>query len=89
MPGSTRIVLEAEESPVQKLWPGVIASTVEESVRAPLSKKREAEQFLFTENGDYRTACLSAGINPDDLRGRLEKIRSRRVAETPVLALRY
>ena len=79
---------EVEETTVQKLWRAVIASTVEEWVNGPLRQKREAEQFLFSDNHDYRTVCYSAGIDPENLRGRLEKIRSRQLAEAHVLASR-
>jgi hypothetical protein len=72
---------EAVETAEQKLWRAVIASTVEEWINGPLRKQREAEQFLFTDNQDYRTVCDSAGINPESLRGRLEKIRTRQMAE--------
>jgi hypothetical protein len=80
--------VEVEETGEQKLWRAVIASTVEEWVNGPLRKKREAEQFLFCDNHDYRTVCHSAGINPEDLRGRLEKIRTRQIAEVQALASR-
>jgi hypothetical protein len=66
---------EVEESAVQKLWRAVIATTVEEWFNGPLRQKREAEQFLFCDNRDYRTVCFSAGIDPENLRARLEKIR--------------
>jgi hypothetical protein len=79
---------EAQESPEQKLWRAVIACTVEEWVNGPLRQKREAEQFLFSDNHDYRTVCFSAGINPEDLRTRLEKIRARQLAEAQALASR-
>jgi hypothetical protein len=72
---------EVMETAEQKLWRAVIASTVEEWVNGPLRKKREAELFLFSDNEDYRTVCYSAGINPENLRGRLEKIRLRQVDE--------
>jgi len=75
---------EVEDTAVARLWRAVIASTVEEWVNGPLRKQREAEQFLFDDNRDYRTVCFSAGINPEDLRGRLEKIRSRNQAEALV-----
>jgi hypothetical protein len=79
---------EVEECAVQKLWRAVIASTVDEWVNGPLRRKRESEQFLFRDNKDYRTVCFSAGINPENLRARLEKIRSREVAEAQVTASR-
>lgn len=79
---------QVDEPAEQKLWRAVIASTVEEWINGPLRHQREAERFLFTDSDDYRTVCFSAGINPEDLRGRLEKIRARQVAETKARALR-
>jgi hypothetical protein len=79
---------EVEETAEQRLWRAVIASTVEEWVNGPLRRKREAEKFLFTDTRDYRQVCESAGINPEDLRGRLEKIRARQSAEAMAQASR-
>ena len=79
---------EIQESSEQKLWRAVIACTVEEWVSGPLRQKRESDQLLFSDNQDYRTVCFSAGIKPENLRGRLEKIRSRQTAEEQALASR-
>ena len=79
--------VEAEETAERRLWRAVIASTVDEWVNGPLRQQREAEKFLFIENEDYRTVCDSAGINPEDLRSRLEKIRSRQSDEAKAAAL--
>ena len=68
---------EDEEIVEQKLWRAVIASTVREWIQGPLQRKREAEQFLFQDDQDYRTVCFSAGIDPGNLRDRLQKIRAR------------
>jgi hypothetical protein len=65
-----------EDAPEQRLWRAVLASTVQEWIHGPLRKKREAEQFLFQDNDDYRTVCSSAGIDPAHLRNRLEKFRA-------------
>ena len=73
--------VEHQETAEQRLWRAVIASTVEEWVNGPLRLQREAENFLFSNSDDYRTVCFSAGINPENLRDRLEKIRSRQAAE--------
>jgi hypothetical protein len=70
---TTISVGEVPERPEQKLWRAVIAYTVDEWINGPLRMKREAEKFLFSDNQDYRTVCSSAGINPVDLRVRLEK----------------
>jgi hypothetical protein len=59
----------------QKLWRAVIAGAVDEWMNGPLRRQREAEQFLFQDNQDYRMVCFSAGIDPNNLRNRLEKIR--------------
>jgi hypothetical protein len=88
MSASMLHIAEVDETAEQKLWRAVIASTVEEWVSGPLRRKREAEQFLFSDNHDYRTVCFSAGINPGDLRGCLEKIRTRQTVEAQALASR-
>jgi hypothetical protein len=79
---------EAEETAERRLWRAVIASTVEEWVNGPLRRQREAEDFLFSDNKDYRMVCASAGIDPEDLRGRLERIRTRECAEAAARASR-
>jgi hypothetical protein len=70
-----------QEIAEQKLWRAVIASTVQEWISGPLRRQREAEQFLFRDDNDYRTICFAAGIDPGDLRHRLQKIRTRTNAE--------
>jgi hypothetical protein len=72
---------EDHEIAEQRLWRAVIATTVQEWVQGPLRRQREAEQFLFHDQKDYRTVCYSAGINPENLRDRLHKIRARATAE--------
>ena len=67
---------EHQEMPEQRLWRAVITSTVQEWIHGPLRQQREAEQFLFVNLKDYRTVCYSAGIDPANLRNRLEKFRS-------------
>jgi hypothetical protein len=79
---------EDQEIAEQKLWRAVIASTVHEWISGPLRRQREAEKFLFQDDDDYRTVCFSAGIDPANLRGRLERIRSRANAEAAAVALR-
>ena len=79
---------EHEEMPEQRLWRAVIAGTVAEWVNGPLRRKREAEKYLFDDHKDYRTVCYSAGINPETLRERLEKIRAGNAAEVIEFASR-
>jgi hypothetical protein len=68
---------EDEDIAEQKLWRAVIANTVREWMRGPLQLKRAAEQYLFRDEQDYRTVCCSAGIDPGNLRDRLQIIRAR------------
>jgi hypothetical protein len=79
---------EHQELAEQKLWRAVISSTVEEWIHGPLRRQREAGQFLFQDNKDYRTVCFSAGLDPEYLRGRLQKIRARTIAEAAAGASR-
>src|ERR1700730_17868221 len=61
----------------EKLWRAVIARTLEEWACGPLSFSRRAEQFLFHDNKDFESVCTSAGIDPGNLRRRLQSIRAR------------
>jgi hypothetical protein len=79
---------EAEETAEQRLWRAVIAGAVEEWLSGPLRRKRDAEQYLFQDDSDFRTVCCSAGIDPKNLRDRLQKIRSRQEAEAQAPAPR-
>ncbi len=74
---------DQQEMPEQKLWRAVISSTVQEWIHGPLRQQREAERFLFSNHKDYRTVCYSAGIDPANLRNRLEKFRSSKDAAAP------
>jgi hypothetical protein len=56
----------------------VIARTVEEWVSGPRRLRRQAEDFLFNNKGDYPTVCQAAGLNPEQFRQKLARLRSRR-----------
>jgi len=63
----------------ERLWRTVIARTLEEWVRGPLRYSRMAEKFLFDDNQDFQAVCSSAGMDPSNLRKRLQSIRARGV----------
>jgi hypothetical protein len=71
----------AQDTGEEKLWRAVIANTVREWIHGPLRLRREAEQYLFHNTEDYKTVCYSAGINPWNLRERLQRIRERTNSE--------
>ena len=66
---------ERDGSQETRLWQAVLVNTIEEWVSGPLRRRREAEQFLFSDNSDFRLVCESAGMNAECLRTRLAKLR--------------
>jgi hypothetical protein len=62
-----------------RLWQAVILSTVQDWMSGPLRLKREAESYLFGENSDFALVCQSAGMDVGRIRGRLSKLRTRRI----------
>lgn len=60
-----------------RLWQAVLLRTIQEWVSGPLRQHRQAEEYLFQDNKDFPRVCQSAGLDPDDLRARLTRIRSR------------
>jgi hypothetical protein len=79
---------QQQEMPEERLWRAVIASTVQEWIHGPLRQQREAEHFLFSNHKDFRTVCYSAGIDPANLRDRLEKFRSSKETATTMTTSR-
>ena len=76
------------ETAEEKLWRAVITNTVWEWTHGSLRRRKEAEQFLFSDESDYKLVCLSAGINPWNLREKLEKIRKRPEVEQQTVGVR-
>lgn len=74
------IMTSQNTPPETRLWQAVIATTIQEWVSGPLSAQREAERYIFSPKSDFRLVCESAGMNPDYLRGRLERMRK----QTPI-----
>jgi hypothetical protein len=69
-----------------RLWQAVLLRTIQEWVSGPLRQQRQAEQYLFRDNTDFPRVCQSAGLDPDDLRARLTRIRSRQSHQTEAIA---
>jgi hypothetical protein len=61
-----------------RLWQAVILTTVQDWLSGPLRLKREAEQYLFGEDSDFRLVCESAGMDIGRIRSRLIQLRTRR-----------
>jgi hypothetical protein len=58
-----------------RLWQAVIVRTIEAWMSGSLRQKRQAESYLFDDNNDFPLVCQAAGLDPDDMRARLSKIR--------------
>jgi hypothetical protein len=71
----------AGNTPAMRLWRAVIARTIQEWVSGPLGRQREAEQYLFDDNRDFRLVCGSAGIDSGELRARLALLRGHAIPE--------
>ena len=89
--GTAVEVVERGTGGEQRLWQAVIASTIEEWLHGPLRLQRQAEQYLFQNDGDFSEVCASAGMDAAHLRARLRKLcpraeQMRGTAQTAVLA---
>ena len=60
-----------------RLWQAVLVRTIQEWVSGPVRQHLQAEHYLFHDNTDFPRVCQSAALDPDDLRARLKRIRSR------------
>jgi hypothetical protein len=69
-----------------RLWQAVVVRVIEDWMSGPLRQKRQAECYLFDRNTDFARVCESAGLNADDLRARLTRIRGRLGPEAAVAA---
>ncbi|HEV8491874.1 MAG TPA: hypothetical protein VGR76_06375 [Candidatus Angelobacter sp.] len=72
---SNAMELASSATPETRLWQAVILSAVEDWVSGRLRTQQEAEVYLFQDNIDFPQVCESAGMNCDNLRSRLKKIR--------------
>lgn len=61
----------------KRLWQTVLLTTIQEWMWGPLRRKRQAEEFLFQDQKDFQAVCNSAGMDPDQLRGKLKRLRDR------------
>lgn len=68
----------------QRVWTAVIARTVEEWVSGPLGSQREAEAYLFSDETDFPAVCRSAGLDPQTLRRKLNKLKKSGAGPTPI-----
>jgi hypothetical protein len=68
-----------QNTPETRLWRAVIARTIQEWISGPLTRRREAEQYLFDDNRDFPMVCEIAGFEGGQLRSRLARLRGRAI----------
>ncbi len=66
---------DSQEIPEQRLWQAVLVTAVREWLSGPMRRRLEAERYLFHDERDFRTVCESAGMDPRQLRERLNRLR--------------
>jgi hypothetical protein len=68
----------------QRVWTAVIARAVEEWISGPLGSQREAESYLFNDEQDFPDVCRSAGLDPQTLRRKLNKLKKSGAGPMPL-----
>lgn len=71
----------------KRLWQAVLLTTIQDWMSGPLRRKRQAEEYLFEDQKDFDTVCKSAGMDPDQIRAKLKKLRIRMLTSPfPIIA---
>ncbi len=63
----------------KRLWQAVLLTTIQDWISGPLRSKRQAEEYLFQDQKDFQAVCQSAGMDPNQLRAKLNRLRMRRL----------
>lgn len=80
-------ILGAEETAGEvRLWQAVIVRAIQDWMEGPLRQRRHADQYIFGKRTDFDVVCQSAGLDADDLRARLTRIRGRHLHEQHAIA---
>jgi hypothetical protein len=81
-----RDIVSAEEMAGEvRLWQAVVMRAIQDWTSGPLRQQRQAERYIFDDK-DFVLVCQSAGLNADDLRVRLSRIRSQHLHEPQPIA---
>jgi hypothetical protein len=73
-----REIVGGEETVAEvRLWQAVVVRAIEDWMTGPTRQQRQAEHYIFDKKTDFVTVCERAGLNADDLRARLSRLRSR------------
>jgi hypothetical protein len=70
----------------QRLWVAVLAQAIEDWRGDRISRKRDAEQFLFEDQKDFEIVCTRAGIDPNSFRAQLCRMHGKAITQPVCLA---
>ena len=68
----------------RRLWTAVMTLAIEDWRNGTLRARREAQRFLFDNDGDFNRVCGGAGLDPAGLRAKLLKISRKVEMEGPL-----
>jgi hypothetical protein len=63
----------------KRLWQAVLLTTIQDWISGPLRSQRQAEEYLFQDEKDFPAVCESAGMDPQQLRAKLNRLRMRQL----------
>jgi hypothetical protein len=86
MTDSEQEVMQHDSIGETRLWQAVILTTIREWMSGPLSRKVEAERYLFGDGTDFADVCKSAGMNAGRLRGQLARLKRQAVPAQRLMA---
>jgi hypothetical protein len=72
-----KAITEQETVAERRLWMAVIVGAVEDWRGGTLRARREAEKFLFEDDGDFKRVCDCAGLEATSFRAGLLRIGKR------------
>jgi len=69
-----------------RLWQAVVVRAIEDWMSGPVRQRQQADNYIFGKNADFAVVCQSAGLDVDDLRTRLSRLRSGHLHEQHAIA---
>lgn len=72
----------------RKLWTAVLLQALEDWKSTNMRRKAEAEKFLFQSGPDFAKVCVGAGLVPDSVLSRLQRMK-KSIVEPSVRLVEY
>ena len=79
------IAVAGETAGEVRLWQAVVVRAIEDWMSGPLRQRRQADYYIFVDK-DFVRVCQCAGLDANNLRVRLSRMRSRHSQDERPLA---